>query len=70
MSSQIHSRILIKNLLTVFLPLSALVGSVVGTIYYQQVQTEKIVLKTNELTKVDLQTKAISGDFHSVVSDL
>jgi signal transduction histidine kinase len=70
MSPQIHSRILIKNFLTVFLPLSALVGSVVGAIYYQQVQTEKVLLKTNELSKVDLQTKVISGDFHSVVSDL
>ncbi|MBD2510158.1 GAF domain-containing protein [Nostoc muscorum FACHB-395] len=70
MSSQSHSRILIKHFLAVFLPLSAFVGSVVGTIYYQQVQTEKIVLKTNELDKVDLQTKVISGDFHSVVSDL
>ncbi|QLE48926.1 GAF domain-containing sensor histidine kinase [Nostoc sp. C057] len=70
MSPQIHSRILIKHFLAVFLPLSAFVGSVVGTIYYQQVQTEKIVLKTNELDKVDLQTKVISADFHSVVSDL
>ncbi|QHG16100.1 ATP-binding protein [Nostoc sp. ATCC 53789] len=70
MSPQSHSRILIKHFLAVFLPLSAFVGSVVGTIYYQQVQTEKIVLKTNELDKVDLQTKVISGDFHSVVSDL
>ncbi|MCC5646866.1 GAF domain-containing protein [Nostoc sp. CHAB 5824] len=70
MSPQIHSRILIKNFLTVFLPLSALVGGIIGTIYYQQVQTEKVVLKTNELGKVDLQTKVISGDFHSVVSDL
>ncbi|MEH2350473.1 MAG: ATP-binding protein [Nostoc sp.] len=70
MSPQIPSRILIKNFLIVFLPLSALVGSVVGAIYYQQVQTEKVVLQTNELGKVDLQTKVISGDFHSVVSDL
>ncbi|WP_392481821.1 ATP-binding protein [Nostoc sp. C110] len=70
MSPQSHSRILIKHFLAVFLPLSAFVGSVVGTIYYQQVQTEKIVLKTNELDKVDLQTKVISADFHSVVSDL
>ncbi|WP_414512774.1 ATP-binding protein [Nostoc sp. PCC 9305] len=70
MSPQIHSRVLIKNFLTVFLPLSALVGVVIGTIYYQQVQTEKVLLKTNELRKVDLQTKVISGDFHSVVSDL
>ncbi|MFS0513802.1 ATP-binding protein [Nostoc sp. UIC 10607] len=70
MSPQIHSRILIKNFLTVFLPLSALVGGIIGTIYYQQLQTEKVVLKTNELGKVDLQTKVISGDFHSVVSDL
>ncbi|NEU78344.1 ATP-binding protein [Nostoc sp. UIC 10630] len=70
MSPQSHSRILIKHFLAVFLPLSAFLGSVVGTIYYQQVQTEKIVLKTNELDKVDLQTKVISGDFHSVVSDL
>ncbi|MEH2043569.1 ATP-binding protein [Nostoc sp.] len=54
----------------VFLPLSVLAGSVVGTIYYQQEQTEKVILKTNELRKVDLQTKVISGDFHSVVSDL
>ncbi|MEH2196498.1 MAG: ATP-binding protein [Nostoc sp.] len=70
MSPQIHSRILIKHFLTVFVPLSVLVGSVVGAIYYQQVQTEKVVLQTNELGKVDLQTKVISGDFHSVVSDL
>ncbi|MGJ5631785.1 ATP-binding protein [Nostoc sp. CALU 1950] len=70
MSPQIHSRILIKHFLTVFLPLSALVGVVIGAIYYQQVQTEKVVLETNELGKVDLQTKVISGDFHSVVSDL
>ncbi|MGF1935925.1 MAG: ATP-binding protein [Nostoc sp. ChiQUE02] len=70
MSPQIHSQILIKNFLTVFLPLSALVGGILGTIYYQQIQTEKVVLKTNELGKVDLQTKVISGDFHSVVSDL
>lgn len=70
MSLQIYSRVLIKNFLTVFLPLSALVGGVIATIYYQQVQTEKVVLKTNELRKVDLQTKVISGDFHSVVSDL
>lgn len=70
MSPQIHSRVLIKNFLTVFLPLSALVGVVIGTIYYQQVQTEKVLLKTNEFRKVDLQTKVISGDFHSVVSDL
>ncbi|MBE8969205.1 GAF domain-containing protein [Nostocales cyanobacterium LEGE 12452] len=70
MSPQIHSRVLIKNFLTVFLPLSALVGVVIGTIYYQQVQTDKVLLKTNELRKVDLQTKVISGDFHSVVSDL
>ncbi|MEH2353975.1 ATP-binding protein [Nostoc sp.] len=70
MSPQIHSRVLIKNFLTVFLPLSALVGVIIATIYYQQVQTEKILLKTNELRKVDLQTKVISGDFHSVVSDL
>ncbi|MEH2209068.1 ATP-binding protein [Nostoc sp.] len=70
MSPQIHSRVLIKNFLTVFLPLSALVGVVIGTIYYQQVQTEQVLLKTNELRKVDLETKVISGDFHSVVSDL
>ncbi|MFN6481342.1 MULTISPECIES: ATP-binding protein [unclassified Nostoc] len=70
MSPQIHSRVLIKNFLTVFLPLSALVGVVIGTIYYQQVQTEQVLFKTNELRKVDLQTKVISGDFHSVVSDL
>ncbi|MEH2367087.1 ATP-binding protein [Nostoc sp.] len=70
MPPQIHSRVLIKNFLTVFLPLSALVGVVIGTIYYQQVQTEQILLKTNELRKVDLETKVISGDFHSVVSDL
>ncbi len=70
MSPQIHSRILIKHFLTVFLPLSALVGGIIATIYYQQVQTEKVVLETNELGKVDLQTKVISGDFHSVVSDL
>ncbi|MBE8997361.1 GAF domain-containing protein [Nostoc sp. LEGE 12447] len=70
MSPQSHSRILIKHFLAVFLPLSAFLGSVVGTIYYQQVQTEKIVLKTNEFDKVDLQTKVISGDFHSVVSDV
>ncbi|MBD2526984.1 cache domain-containing protein [Nostoc sp. FACHB-133] len=70
MSPQSHSRILIKHFLAVFLPLSAFVGSVVVTIYYQQVQTEKIVLKTNEFDKVDLQTKVISGDFYSVVSDL
>ncbi|MFW9260980.1 ATP-binding protein [Nostoc sp. CALU 546] len=70
MSLQIHSRVLIKNFLTVFLPLSALVGGVIATIYYQQVQTEKVVLKTNEIGKVDLQTKVISGDFHSVISDL
>ncbi|MDZ7964061.1 MAG: ATP-binding protein [Nostoc sp. DedSLP03] len=70
MSPQIHSRVLIKNFLTVFLPLSALVGVVIGTIYYQQVQTEQVLLKTNELRKVDLQTKVISGDFNSVVSDL
>ncbi|MBE9106617.1 GAF domain-containing protein [Nostoc cf. edaphicum LEGE 07299] len=70
MSPQIHSRVLIKNFLTVFLPLSALVGVVIGTIYYQQVQSDKVLLKTNELRKVDLQTKVISGDFHSVVSDL
>ncbi|WP_445631041.1 ATP-binding protein [Nostoc sp. DSM 114167] len=70
MSPQIHSRVLIKNFLIVFLPLSALVGVVIATIYYQQVQTEQVLLKTNELRKVDLQTKVISGDFHSVVSDL
>ncbi|MEH1940275.1 MAG: ATP-binding protein [Nostoc sp.] len=70
MSPQIHSRILIKNFLTVFLPLSALVGGILGAIYYQQLQTEKVLLKTNELGKVDLQTKVISADFHSVVSDL
>ncbi|MEH2122816.1 MAG: ATP-binding protein [Nostoc sp.] len=70
MPPQIHSRILIRHFLTVFLPLSALVGVVIGTIYYQQVQTEQVLLKTNELRKVDLETKVISGDFHSVVSDL
>ncbi|MEH2176023.1 ATP-binding protein [Nostoc sp.] len=70
MSPQIHSRVLIKNFLKVFLPLSALVGVVIGTIYCQQVQTEQVLFKTNELRKVDLQTKVISGDFHSVVSDL
>lgn len=70
MSPQIHSQVLIKNFLTVFLPLSALVGVVIGTIYYQQVQTEQVLLKTNELRKVDLETKVISRDFHSVVSDL
>ncbi|MEH1799756.1 MAG: GAF domain-containing protein [Nostoc sp.] len=70
MPPQIHSRVLIKNFLTVFLPLSALVGVVIGTIYYQQIQTEQVLLKTNELRKVDLETKVISGDFHSVVSDL
>ncbi|MFN6529577.1 ATP-binding protein [Nostoc sp. ChiSLP03a] len=72
MSPHIHSRVqvLIKNFLMVFLPLSVLAGSVVGTIYYQQEQTEKVILKINELRKVDLQTKVISADFHSVVSDL
>jgi hypothetical protein len=38
--SLIYSRVLIRHLLTVFLPLSALVEGVVGAIYYQQVQTE------------------------------
>jgi signal transduction histidine kinase len=70
MSPQIHLRVLIKHFLTVFLPLSAFVGGIVGTIYYQQVETQKIVLKTNELRKIDLQTKVMSADFHSVVSDL
>ncbi len=70
MSPKMHSQVLIKRFLTIFLPLSALVGGVLVTIYYQQVQTQKVVLKTNELHKVDLQTKIISTDFQSVVSDL
>ncbi|MFN6496746.1 MAG: ATP-binding protein [Nostoc sp. DedQUE01] len=70
MPPQSHSQVLIKHFLTIFLPLSTLVGGVLGTIYYQEVQTQKVVLKTNELRKVDLQTKIISTDFHSVVSDL
>ncbi|MCF2147897.1 ATP-binding protein [Desmonostoc muscorum LEGE 12446] len=70
MSLQIPSRVLIKRFLTVFLPLSALVGGVLGTIYYQHIQTEKVVLKTNEFRKIDLQKKLISTDFRSVVSDL
>ncbi|MEH2343674.1 MAG: ATP-binding protein [Nostoc sp.] len=48
MSPQIHSQVLIKNFLTVFLPLSALVGVVIGTIYYQQVR--KIVSRVSPET--------------------
>jgi hypothetical protein len=70
MSPQIHLRVLIRHFLKVFLPLSALLGGVLAIIYYQQVETHKIVLKTNELRKVDLQTKVMSADFHAVVSDL
>ncbi|MBW4588853.1 ATP-binding protein [Aetokthonos hydrillicola Thurmond2011] len=70
MSLNMYKHILVKKFFTVFLPFSALVGAVLGVIYYGQIQTEKFALKINEVRKVETQAKVMAGDFSSVVSDL
>jgi signal transduction histidine kinase len=70
MSSHNHSRVLVRHFFKLFLPLSALVGGVLGVIYYGQVQAERIVLKTDELRNIEVQAKVINQDFKSIVSDL
>ncbi|SRR5579883_909495 len=66
----LFSRLFVSRFLMIFLPLSAVVGGVIGIIYNQYAQTERVLIETNEQRKVDVQAKVIAADFDSVVSDL
>jgi hypothetical protein len=66
----IYSKIFLKRFLTLFIPSSVSICSVIGILYYIQVKIEKETILNDQLYKVKLQSKTISRDFNSIVSDL
>ena len=60
----------VKNLFTLLLVFSLLLGGIVVIFYYTDVVFERTILENNEVKRVKLQKKIIAGDFQSVVSDL
>jgi len=66
----IYSKIFLKRFLTLFIPSSISICSVIGLLYYIQVKIEKETILNDQLYKVKLQSKTISRDFNSIVSDL
>ncbi|HAX74455.1 MAG TPA: hypothetical protein DCY88_01105 [Cyanobacteria bacterium UBA11372] len=66
----INSPGLIKQFFTLFLPISALAGGILGIVYQAEVRTDRIAIEIREQRTVELPAKSIASDFKSVVSDL
>lgn len=65
-----HTKIFIKKFSVIFLPLSALLAVVLGSISYGKIRAERTALKISEIRKVDMQAKVIARDFSLIISDL
>ncbi len=59
-----------KAFFLIWLPVSILLGGILGLIYYSESKSEKIILETNETNHVNHQIKAITADLNYVISDL
>lgn len=67
---RVNPKMLVKKFAGVFLPCSLLLTGILGIIYYDQVRSDRLAVKLNEVRKVETQAKVIAGDFGSIVSDL
>ena len=63
-------KVRINDFLVVFLPLSLLIGCLLGGFFYLEVKTKKEVIVNKEAYILNLQRESITKDFESVVSDL
>jgi signal transduction histidine kinase len=61
---------LIKQFFTLFLPISALAGGILGIVYQAEVKSDRKAIEIREQRTVELPAKSIAIDFNSVVSDL
>ena len=67
---QINLRIVLKCALFIFIPLTILVGSIMGAFYYTNVEAERRITEAAELNAVELQKGIIINNFKSIVSDI
>jgi signal transduction histidine kinase len=67
---QFISEVKIKDFLIVFLPLSLLIGCLLGGFFYMEVKTNREVMANREAHILNLQRESIAKDFESIVSDL
>ena len=66
----INSPGLIKQFFTLFLPISALAGGILGIVYQAEVKSDRKAIEIREQRNVELLAKSIASDFRSVGSDL
>lgn len=59
-----------KMFFMIWLPVSILLGGILGLIYYSESESERILIETTEISHVKLQIKSIGADLDHVVSDL
>ena len=67
---QFISEVKIKDFLIVFLPLSLLIGCLLGGFFYMEVKINREVMANREAYILNLQRESIAKDFESIVSDL
>ena len=73
MIRQLNFQLVLKRFLLIFLPLLALVSTIVALFYYieaKNAKAERRIFETNELNYVNLQLKTIINDFNMIKSDL
>ena len=66
----INSSGLIKEFFTLFLPISALAGGILGIVYQAEVKSDRNSIEIREQRTVELPGKSIASDFRAVISDL
>ncbi|MDH3972824.1 MAG: PAS domain S-box protein [Deltaproteobacteria bacterium] len=59
-----------KTFLLIWLPVSILVGIILGLIYFAETVSERVLVETTEKNHIKLQVKSIVSDLDHVVSDL
>ncbi len=60
----------VKRFLTIFLPLVALVSSIVIIFYYTDIKANEKILEAHEIGDVNHQAEMVAGNIRSVVGDL
>jgi PAS domain S-box-containing protein len=59
-----------QKFLLSFLPLSLLLGTVLGTLHYANIHVKRTTLKTNEKKTIQLKANEIVNDLEFIISDL
>ena len=68
--SPVATRLVLKQFLSVFLPLLLLLLGIVAVLYYVETRHERVLLESKEVHSLGLLKETIGGDLESIVSDL